>query len=812
MKNIAQDDIDPANMEDPTHSRLSEARKATFMARWPHEDKRGWLCKTSAMVNAGWHFAPTPESDDFVSCAYCKLSLDGWEPKDNAFHEHYRRSPGCPFFAFAGTTAPKATRGKKGRTSRASRISTQSAMTSASEAPSIPDLDESIDVSTLSVNTVASSVSAMTNKKPAKTKGRSAPVSKDAQAGLVKTHIPATQEETAPANTKAPRGRKRTSDLISEDGRGDRESTVKPEPLPKRRNTRTRNSVIEQVDYPVLQAEPELMAVDPAPPKLTKGGKGRASSSTRKASAASAASLRAAIPDNAIIDAELEADLDRPLSDEDQPAVVEELPKKRARKPKGTGASMAPARGSRTTSIEQDAAESVSKPQPVEHSDLNLTYDTDVENSAPTRSKGTKNKASKKNSTKRTTRTNRGSADSIVISTMDPDPQFDGSVITSRTEADDSGHETDASVGGKSIIRKGSKRKAITKGRGKKGGSSAMSKNIEDIVQSQPQSQTIPALVAGTKTTADAAAVVDEHGEEVNAGSPAAPPAANFESSAQDEEVSRKPTRTATKVGKAKSTKTKKSKAEDRPPQLSMPGAFSPLMPDQEQDIEPSFATVLSPITPPVFAEAINNSNAAASLQITSPSTHVVPPQLPPRSPLRNGTASARPTPTPQRSNIPRGQKETTPSQSPQSSDAENAPPSTRPPSTRPPLAPLSPSRNHIVRVPLAPGTPRAVPLSPSKIGGGLKSDIPWTSIDVEMVFATTTPGVEKENMGLLGAIGVKDGLTSPEKTMTVEEWIGWNAQKAEEGLRAESERVVGIFEREGGRALRVLEGIEVLD
>ena len=38
------------------------------------------------------------------------------------------------------------------------------------------------------------------------------------------------------------------------------------------------------------------------------------------------------------------------------------------------------------------------------------------------------------------------------------------------------------------------------------------------------------------------------------------------------------------------------------------------------------------------------------------------------------------------------------------------------------------------------------------------------------------------------------------------------NAQKAEEGLRAESERLVGIFEREGGRALTVLEGIEVLD
>ena len=74
---------DTTNMEDPTQSRISNARHATFEAGWPHEAKRGWVCKTERMVQAGWHFAPTPESEDFVSCAYCKLSLDGWEPKDN---------------------------------------------------------------------------------------------------------------------------------------------------------------------------------------------------------------------------------------------------------------------------------------------------------------------------------------------------------------------------------------------------------------------------------------------------------------------------------------------------------------------------------------------------------------------------------------------------------------------------------------------------------------------------------------------------------------------------------------------------------
>lgn len=35
------------------------------------------------MIDAGWYFCPNEESEDFVTCAYCKLSLDGWEPKDD---------------------------------------------------------------------------------------------------------------------------------------------------------------------------------------------------------------------------------------------------------------------------------------------------------------------------------------------------------------------------------------------------------------------------------------------------------------------------------------------------------------------------------------------------------------------------------------------------------------------------------------------------------------------------------------------------------------------------------------------------------
>ena len=37
---------DPNRVEDdPLSEKMMEARRATFMNNWPHEDKRGWKCK-----------------------------------------------------------------------------------------------------------------------------------------------------------------------------------------------------------------------------------------------------------------------------------------------------------------------------------------------------------------------------------------------------------------------------------------------------------------------------------------------------------------------------------------------------------------------------------------------------------------------------------------------------------------------------------------------------------------------------------------------------------------------------------------------
>lgn len=145
-----------------------------------------------------------------------------------------------------------------------------------------------------------------------------------------------------------------------------------------------------------------------------------------------------------------------------------------------------------------------------------------------------------------------------------------------------------------------------------------------------------------------------------------------------------------------------------------------------------------------------------------------------------------------------------TPSLSPQSSDAENQPPFTKPSAQRTPV--LSPSKQPSGRVPLAASTP-----SPSKRNanaGSLKTSQPWAPIDIEN--ALFGKDSDKENAGFNGK--ATGDLSSPEKKMTVDEWIMWNAKNGEERLKQECERLVSQFEKEGTRAMRVLEGIECID
>ena len=143
---------------------------------------------------------------------------------------------------------------------------------------------------------------------------------------------------------------------------------------------------------------------------------------------------------------------------------------------------------------------------------------------------------------------------------------------------------------------------------------------------------------------------------------------------------------------------------------------------------------------------------------------------------------------------------------SPKSSDVENHAPSTK--TSKLSAAPSNQvlSTTEEKRVPLAPGTP-----SSSKQNANtrlLQTSHPWMPVDIENIIFSDLSDKEK---GSADEIDHKR-LSSPEKRMTVDEWISWNAKNGEDKLKQECERLVSQFEREGGRALRCLQGIECID
>jgi hypothetical protein len=128
-------------------------------------------------------------------------------------------------------------------------------------------------------------------------------------------------------------------------------------------------------------------------------------------------------------------------------------------------------------------------------------------------------------------------------------------------------------------------------------------------------------------------------------------------------------------------------------------------------------------------------------------------------------------------------------------------------------------------RVVLAPLSQTPLRASPSRrnIVAGLQSTTPWRPADLDLLFSSPAKAAaqdggsggdeDKENDGALAVARLlRKGaeLTSPEKRMTVEEWIYHNAGLAELKLRHECEAMVSAFEREGSRAMSVLEGLVV--
>lgn len=120
--------------------------------------------------------------------------------------------------------------------------------------------------------------------------------------------------------------------------------------------------------------------------------------------------------------------------------------------------------------------------------------------------------------------------------------------------------------------------------------------------------------------------------------------------------------------------------------------------------------------------------------------------------------------------------------------------------SVRSPLAVRSPMRAE-PQTPKGPHTPEAASSPASK----------WDPIIIPNI--VTDAGLDKENMDIDMADTTENitkavlaSLTSPEKRMTIEEFVLHNAKRGEEKLRRECERQIAAFEAEGRRALAALD------
>lgn len=736
--------------------------------------------------------------------------------------EHQRRSPDCIFFAYSDKPKSKAGRSKKGRDSKASRMSTLSNFTIVSEGVSVADTNAHGDDDTMPVVEPAKIVkSGKAAKKGAKAK-KPASKSKKQNSKVVDENIQVASSFLEPEDddfevkventlTQSKGNKKRKSDAMSSahdisahveaPDQGD-ESQDQPT---KRRATRTRGSMAQtrnaQNPLPQKEYDHNAQRTDaedippPAPPhgrKKGKGGKKRGSSNVRKVSSASTASkapLRATIPPDEEIDAALEAELDRPLTDEEgdvePPAMTEPKGRRLTRtKPGSKKATASVALTRKTTrastvtaddstmqdmypSLPQSTQEfQVPTPEKDEHAALvhvppeessqlepqgketvseileqQNGYSKEVEEPATSEEMivaaddhmdeempmiEPQQPRSRQASRDSSPRDTRMSDLARPFEALEMASDINSSVLGTQTAQDDSGHETDASVVKQARAKRGSRKAAAKKVKGGKK-AALISRNIEEIVQPNVDGESPEEQSAQTDSVRDHTGSVEIISGEV-----------------KEPKKQRKPSKAIANTRKTKKT---------------VP--------------EPEFSAREESVAP-----LVEQPKTIAEAEIPRPQT---------KSPAHS---------------TPR------PASSRQSSDAENHPPSSCLSRPGPPSPLQSPLKSQSSRVPLAVTTPIKSP-SRNTISK-LQTTLPWTAVDLEHIFEAT-PIKDKENSPfVLGDAGekTKSLLTSPEKKLTVEQWIQSNAQKGEEKLRNECERLVGKFEDQGVRALRVLEGI----
>ncbi|KAJ6789181.1 hypothetical protein PWT90_03305 [Aphanocladium album] len=709
-------EIEEYSKQDPTLPHMVEAREATFGSRWPHEGKKGWQCKTKQLVESGWVYTPTDESDDMATCMYCQLALDGWEPEDKPYDEHFKRSPNCAFFNLSSEPEPapkKTTRGKAARGSKVSRASTQSVQSVSTATSDTIAVDETAEPE----DSVLTTASMAQGKKP-RAKKATAKAAKGGRRKTKKETTPADDASDAgdesevlakPPPAKSTRGRKRGSEAVDDSVM----STVSV-PATKKRATKTRASAMESS----IASEDTAVPDAPAPSKAKGGRQSKTGKPSAAASVAntSIASMRAitpeAFPDDDEIERQLEADLERQLTEDE---FVYEY-----RRPS--------AQPEAKPAIEntKSAAYRMLDPEPSEADEAELdgelkALQNEMEVDEPEKELKVAKKGRKATGTRKASKQTKAKKvkEPTPTPSPSPPPSLPEKYIESGTEEQDdqSVISTDTVVKNTDSVDSMAEKRGRTKNRK----SSVASEGSVDMVTYVEQDET---------------------------------PIKHARGRAAEKEESPEPSPTPSRG------------------------------PDAQLTSEANYATDMN--DDDLLAEDDDMQIAEDPIEAAT-------------SPLATSLAEPPSTPGYTISPAPSAKQAVlSPSQSPQSSDAENQPPSSRPSAST-------------KRIALAP--PAATPsrMSPSKrnVIAGLQSTTPWSAANLDAIFGTPKAGADKEN-----AVGrlLKQGgeLSSPEKQMTVEEWIYFNAGEAEKKLKHECERMVSLFESEGTRAMNVLEGLSV--
>lgn len=661
--------------------------------------------------------------------------------------EHYKRAPNCPFFQLISQYPPpkKAGRAKAARASKASRLSVQSVATIAtavSDLQSVADITADHDDSVMTTtSTIAGKKTARGKKAPA-TKGRKTRAKKDEAVEIMEDEP---EQAPEPVAQKPARGRKRASDALE-----DVAATEAEAPPPKKRAGRAKAAAASQQTAASVSEDVEIADAPPtkAAPKRGRASTKTAAKTTRKASQsslrsqASTASLRAQVADDDEIDRQLQADLERPLTD-----------------------------------------------------DEGVVADSDAERQAPAPAKGRKKTTTRKAS-------GQSQKQSKAYAMLDPTP-----IEPTEAEVD---AELNALENEMEVQEQPAEQLVVPK-KGRKTGTRKVSKQTKKTKEPAPKPEVVDDAVDELMTEASA-----PEPEAVLVPEPEAEPEANT----IDPDVSTgtvvnnsgRPSLEKRGRGRPRKTVSQGPPAEPEresqrlsglPVQIEVQlqssrnnGSFS-----KQDEARDSIARKPVPAkTAPVEAPASPLRSRAPSPELgTTPPRARKDKSLPPPPSVshlpRPTTPRAKPTPS-----ASAKQARISPSQSPQSSDAENQPPSAS--NLQPSALPK--------RVVLASVAATPMRGSPSKrnVVAGLQSNTPWNPVDLEMIFSPSKDNNKENAVDRLLRMG--GDLTSPEKKMTVEEWIYHNAGVAEAKLKHECESLVSRFETEGLRAAKVLEDLVV--